>query len=188
MARKPSSGNLTPDDWLQAGYALLSSEGVRALKIERLCSQAGATRGSFYWHFTDLNAYRAALVDSWNTFLENDRRFFDQLSELPPRERLTTMMTALISPAQWMLERAMREWARSDETAAANVRAADLHVLACVRQAFIDYGFDEDDAELRAGSTFAAGIGMLHLVDSAAQLEDSDRLNQFLDLMLTRRA
>lgn len=187
MARKPAAGSLTADDWLQAGYALLSSEGVRALKIERLCTQVGATRGSFYWHFTDLNAYRGALVDSWNTFLENDRRFFDQLGALPPRERLAKMMTALVSPAQWTLERAMREWARSDETAAANVRAADLHVLTSVRQAFLDYGFDEDEADLRAGSTFAVGIGMLHLVGSAAQLNDPSRIEQFLDLMLTRR-
>jgi len=35
----------------------------------------------------------------------------------------------------------MREWARTDDAAAASVRAADHRVLAAVRQAFLDYGF-----------------------------------------------
>ena len=57
----------------------------------------------------------------------------------------------------------MREWARTDDAAAASVRAADQRVLAAVRQAFLDYGFDGEDADLRANATFAAGIGFLHL-------------------------
>lgn len=52
------------------GYTVLAEEGVRALKVERLCQQAGVTRGSFYWHFEDIDNYRAALVESWNKFLE----------------------------------------------------------------------------------------------------------------------
>lgn len=177
---------MTAADWVQAGYALLASEGMRALKIERLCAQVGATRGSFYWHFTDVDGYRAALVDSWNTFLENDRRKLAELSHLPPRERLSKMMAALIGPQQWTLERAMREWARSDEAAAANVRAADRRVLLAVRQAYLDYGFGEDEANLRASFTFAAGIGMLHLSDSTADLRESADHERFLDLMLAR--
>ena len=57
----------------------------------------------------------------------------------------------------------MREWARTDDAVAASVRAADHRVLAAVRQAFLDYGFDAEEADLRANATFAAGIGFLHL-------------------------
>lgn len=185
-ARKGTPGTLTADDWLQAGYALLATDGMRALKIERLCQQVGATRGSFYWHFTDMEGYRSALVASWNTFLENDRRSLAELENLPPRERLSKIMSTLVSPQHWTLERAMREWARSDEVAAANVRAADVRVLRAVAKAYQDYGFSAEEAQLRAESTFAAGIGMLHLVDSAAQLTDADRRERFLDLMLKR--
>ena len=182
--RKGTPGNLTADDWVQAGYALLAVDGMRALKIERLCEQVGATRGSFYWHFTDMKSYRAALVASWNAFLDADRRALTELEGLPPRERLSRMMQALLSPKHWTLERAMREWARSDDVAAANVRAADHRVLVAVTQAYRDYGFSPEDASLRAESTFAAGIGMLHLLDSAAPLTTSDRHERFLDLML----
>lgn len=184
--RKATAGTLTAQDWLQAGYELLATDGMRALKIERLCTQVGATRGSFYWHFTDMNGYRSALVASWNNFLDSDRRSLAEMADLPPRERLSKMMEALVSPQHWTLERAMREWARSDDVAAANVRAADHRVLVAVGKAFLDYGFSPEDARLRAESTFAAGIGMLHLIDSTAQLSSSDRHERFLDLMLAR--
>ena len=75
------------------------------------------------------------------------------------------MMSSLVSARHWTLERAMREWARTDDDAAASVRAADHRVLAAVRQAFLDYGFGAEEADLRANATFAAGIGFLHLAD-----------------------
>ena len=61
-----------------------------------------------------------------------------------------------------------------------------MRVLRAVAKAYQDYGFSAEEAQLRAESTFAAGIGMLHLVDSAAQLTDADRRERFLDLMLKR--
>ncbi|MGD1109438.1 MAG: TetR/AcrR family transcriptional regulator [Mycobacterium sp.] len=181
---KPPSTRLTVEDWLQAGYTLLAEQGVRALKVESLCRQMGVTRGSFYWHFEDMNSYRTALVESWNTFLERDRQSLAQQSELPPRERLTAMMTTLVSPQHWMLERAMREWARTDPVAAANVREADRLTLRSVTKAFCDFGFSLDDAKLRAQLTFAAGIGLLHLTGSAAQAQQAAPQERLLELML----
>ena len=182
-ARKPKS-RLSVEDWLQAGYDLLAEHGVRALKVERLCQQLGVTRGSFYWHFEDMESYRAALVESWNAFLEDDRRSLGELDALPPRERLSAMMSALTSPQHWMLERAMREWARTDPVAAANIRAADGRLLRSVTKAYADYGFTQPDAKLRAELTFAAGIGLLHVAGSAAQAQKAAQRERFLDLML----
>src|ERR1700761_2314051 len=93
--RKSPGAPLSVSDWLEAGYALIAEEGVRALKIERLCQRVGATRGSFYWHFEDIASYRAALIASWNSFLEQDRDSLAGLDNLPPRERLSKMMDQL---------------------------------------------------------------------------------------------
>jgi AcrR family transcriptional regulator len=97
-AWKSPSTRLSVEDWLQAGYIVLAEQGVRALKVERLCRLLGVTRGSFYWHFEDIDGYRAALVESWNTFLERDRQSLAELDALPPRERLSSVMIALVSP------------------------------------------------------------------------------------------
>ena len=136
-----TSSRLSVDDWIQAGFAILAEEGIKALKIDRLCRRLGVTKGSFYWHFTDIAAYRAALVQAWGELRDEERSHFGELAALPPRERLLQMMSSLVSTQHWTLERAMREWARTDDAAAASVRAADHRVLAAVRQAFLDYGF-----------------------------------------------
>lgn len=188
MVRKQPSTRLSAEDWLEVGYTVLAEEGVRALKVERLCQQAGVTRGSFYWHFEDIDHYRAALVESWNKFLERDRQALSKLDELPPRERLLALTLTLVSPQYWVLERAMREWARLDPVAAENIRAADRLLLRTVMNAYCDYGFSPADAKLRAELTFAAGIGLLHLTSSPEQAQSLSQRERFLAVMLGESA
>jgi AcrR family transcriptional regulator len=177
---------LSVDDWIQAGYAILAAEGMNALKIDRLCGQLGVTKGSFYWHFDGMPSYRTALVESWGELRDQDGRHIDDMRSIPPRERLSVMMTSLVSPRHWTLERAMREWARSDESVAESVRAADRRLLRAVRQAFLDYGFDQGEADVRSSATFAAGVGFLHLSDAVPDERDAARAERFLELMLAR--
>jgi AcrR family transcriptional regulator len=184
MVSGRTSGRLTVDDWQQAGYTILAEEGLRALKLDRLCARLGVTKGSFYWHFTDMEAYRGALVESWAHLRDEDHRDIERMRDVPPRERLLQMMDSLVRPRLWTLERAMREWARSDETVAAAVRSADGRLLKVVRQAFCDYGFDAEEAELRAATTFAAGIGLLHLAGPTPEKQPPELRERFLDFML----
>lgn len=181
-----ATSRLTVDDWVQAGFEILAEEGITALKIDRLCTRLAVTKGSFYWHFTDIAGYRATLIGAWSELRDEDRSQFTEMTRVAPRERLSQMMTSLLSARHWTLERAMREWARSDDAVAASVRAADQRVLDAVRQAFVDYGFDAEDAELRATATFAAGIGFLHLSGQTPNAKGVARRERFLDLMLTR--
>ena len=43
-------------------------------------------------------AYRAGLVQSWGELRDEDRRHFDEIGDIAPRERLSRMMTSLVSP------------------------------------------------------------------------------------------
>ena len=126
------------------------------------------------------------LVQAWGELQDDDRRHFGELAGLPPRQRLSEMMSSLVSARHWTLERAMREWARTDEEVAASVRAADRRVLVAVRQAFLDFGFEADEADLRANATFAAGIGFLHLSGPQPSTRAVAQRERFLDIMLTR--
>lgn len=175
-----TSTRLTVDDWLQAGYATVADEGLNALKLDRLCSRLHVTKGSFYWHFADMAAYRKALIESWTRLKDDELREIEELGDTEPRERLSQMIALLIMPRHWTLERAMREWARSDENIAAAIRAADGRLFRQVRQAFRDYGFAVDEADLRAGTTFAAGIGLLHLSVGTPDKEQREKLVDFL--------
>ena len=73
------------------------------------------TKGSFYWHFTDMRAYRAALVDAWGNLRDEGRRRFEDMRDVDPRKRLAMMMSTLVNPSHWALERVMRVWALTDE-------------------------------------------------------------------------
>ena len=126
MATAPAgAGRLSADDWIQAGYSILADDGLAALKIDRICVHLGVTKGSFYSHFKDIAGYRAAVVAAWAGLRDRDRSYFGESGHLPPRERLAQMMGALLGPRQWTLERAMREWARTDPTVAESVHTAD---------------------------------------------------------------
>ena len=185
-AGKPISQRVGVADWVRAGYAILAEEGIKALKIDRLCERLGVTKGSFYWHFDGMPAYRSALISAWADLRDEGRLDFDRMGDLAPRDRLAAMMSSLVSPEHWTLERAMREWARSDSSVAESVRESDRRVVAAVRQAFVDYGFEAEEADLRATATFAVGIGFLHLSGPTPDPRHAARGDRFLDLMLTR--
>ncbi|HKV20235.1 MAG TPA: TetR/AcrR family transcriptional regulator [Mycobacterium sp.] len=159
--REPAR-RLSIDDWIQAGFAVLAEDGPNALRLDAICERLGVTKGSFYWHFADIATYRTALIEAWGSLADQDRQQFENSEELDPRQRLRHMMEAVVRPQQWALERAMRVWALTDETVAANVRKSDGRVLRAVFTAFTDAGFDPQDAGIRAAAFFGAGLGLLH--------------------------
>jgi AcrR family transcriptional regulator len=175
---------LTAESWIEAGFELIASDGIRAVKVDRLCERLGVTKGSFYWHFEDIAAYFAALADAWGQAQREGRRSLQSLGELDPEERLVAMMRHLTSRRQWMLERAAREWGRWDAGVAAQVAASDRWVLKEVQRAFLDAGFPPEEAKVRARASFAAGVGFIHLAHTAPRPGDGRDHDRFLELML----
>ena len=184
VARKPGPPSL--DDWLQAGYAILAERGAKALTILALCRRMCLKPDKFHRRFGNMTTCRAALAESWAELRDAERTQFARLHGRPPRQRLLQITSALISERHWTLERAMREWARSDATISASVRAADQRVVDEMRQAFLDAGFGPADADLRASTMFAAGLGFLHLSGSTPNRQATALREPFLDLLLRR--
>ncbi|KUI31474.1 TetR family transcriptional regulator [Mycobacterium sp. GA-2829] len=178
-------GPTSLDDWIDAGFALLAEGGTNALRISGLCDRLSVTKGSFYWHFTDIQAYRATLVEAWGEIRDRERRRFATMADVAPRERLRVMMETLVNPSHWAVERVMRTWAIADEKVADKVRRSDLRVLAALRQAFLDDGFAAEEAALRSTVMFSAGVGLLHAADPGRSAPAAVR-EQFLEFMLRR--
>jgi AcrR family transcriptional regulator len=183
MTPRRGGRRLSTDDWIEAGFAVLADKGPNALRIDALCERLNVTKGSFYWHFTDMPAYRGALVEAWGSLHDRDRRPFENMADVDPRERLDVMLRTLLAPQHWALERAMRLWALTDDAALASVQQSDGRVVRAVRQAFIECGFEPEDAALRALVVYASGVGLMHASGSspAGPPELRDR---FLDFML----
>src|SRR3954454_9433895 len=150
MPRATPSTRLSVDDWVEAALELLAEDGPSGVKIDRLCVRLGVTKGSFYWHFTDLDAFLEALAGRWGDTRDERRAGFVELESVEPRERLSRMLEQFADPRQWALERAVREWARTDRSVAERVAETDRWVFKAVRQVFVDLGFDTAEAEVRA--------------------------------------
>lgn len=183
-ARRTPGTRLSVDDWIELGFTLLAEEGLAGIKIDRLCARMGVTKGSFYWHFTDLQAYLDALAERWGDVRDSARVIFRELEELEPHERLRQMMEVLADPRQWTLERAVREWARSEPRVAERVRASDRWVSRAVLKAFRDAGFAGPEAEVRARGLFYAGVGFLHVASERDLVRGGRERHKFLEILL----
>ena len=68
------------EDWILLGLDLLKQDGPSAMTVERLCTEADRTRGSFYHHFEDHDAFLLAIASFWkenhtlNVFAHLDRQ------------------------------------------------------------------------------------------------------------------
>jgi AcrR family transcriptional regulator len=184
--RRGTGARVSIDDWIELGFTLLAGEGLSGIKIDRLCARMGVTKGSFYWHFTDLQSYMEALAERWGVVRDSARAAFRELERLDPPERLRRMTEVLADPRQWTLERAVREWARSDPAVAERVRKSDRWVNRAVLRAFVDAGFSGADAEVRARGLFYAGVGFLHTAGERDLARGARERQAFLNILLAR--
>jgi AcrR family transcriptional regulator len=173
---------LSADDWAGRTLEVLKAEGIGAVQINGLCREFGVTRGSFYWHFEDLDALKEAIAARWCTETRSALRALSELHHLPPGERLRVMTLRLIDDTSWGVERALRDWARSDTDVSAVIAESDLFVFSLVEGALLELGLPPQDARPAAGVLVYAGIGF---ADGQATLpkptrEEIDRLLELL--------
>lgn len=169
-----TSARLSIDDWTERALALVMDEGVGAIKINRLCRELGVTKGSFYWHFADLDALLAAIAERWATETREVLSNLAELEGLPALQRIRAMALRLIDDRSWSVERALREWARDDAVVAAVIVESDQYVFELVQAALLELGHTEQDARLRAGLLVYAGIGFAHGQASLPQPTEDD--------------
>lgn len=174
MSRKT---RLSPEDWLKAGLDALAAAGPEALKAEPLARSLDTTKGSFYWHFADVPAFRQALLDFWG-----------QNAALPQTPDDKTDAVAQLHslmrdgfPGASDTESAMRGWARTDDNVAATLADIDKMRLTYLSAVLTQLGVGNPDI---ARALYAARIGTESMDASPAQLAALDTL---VDLVLALR-
>ncbi len=135
---------LTKDKWLAAGFHALAHNGPSALRAEALARELGTTKGSFYWHFADLAAYKTELLALWKEKVAiGIIRYMDALTD--PKARLAALVETAVQPPPEdyggrLIEPAMRAWALTDEDVMAELTAIDLARLSFVERLFAELG------------------------------------------------
>ena len=151
------SSRLRADDWVRAALDVMVEEGIAGVKIQRLCDRLGVTKGSFYWHFADLDTFLSEVARQW---AEDGARLPATLDEAPdPEADLLHAMRLFADPRNRNLARAMRHWAQDDERARVAIRKADEELFGQLKQAIAARGFDDAEADVRAKILYYSGIG-----------------------------
>jgi AcrR family transcriptional regulator len=151
------SERLSADDWVKAGLKALAVEGFTALKADPLAKALGVSRGSFYWHFADVDAFHKAVLERWQeATAEAVIRELDRSA--PGGERLRSLLRrAFTTNAD--LEIALRAWAVSDAAARAKVAVVDRRRLAYLEDILASAGIGAASAVARAHILYWAYLG-----------------------------
>jgi AcrR family transcriptional regulator len=153
---------LSVDDWIDASFELMATDGVSGVKITKLCERLQVTKGSFYWHFADIDELMEAIADKWCDSQNDTVRGLKGLEAVAVEQRLQIMAELLIDQRTWAVESAVRDWARNYDKIADAVRELDNRIFEVVQRSLLDLDFDADEARLRAGILVYSGIGFVH--------------------------
>jgi AcrR family transcriptional regulator len=148
---------LSAKDWLDAGLKALATSGFTALKAEPLSKTLNVSRGSFYWHFADLNAFHAAMLAHWREVAAE--RIIAGLESTPAGESPIRLLLRRSFSGRLSLEKAVRSWATSDAQARAAVQAIDRRRLDYVSMLLRHAGLPAEIAQSRAQILYWAFIG-----------------------------
>ena len=170
----PMNRQLAARDWVAEAVRHLAGHGIDAVRVERLAAAMKVSKGSFYWHFKDLAALRAAMLAEWETHGTSVIIARVEAHDGDARARLREL-ARIVFAAEGSLERQIRAWAAHDAAAASVLDRVDTRRIAYVEALFVTAGFDTAIARTRSVFLYHALVGHFTLGRrarlAAAQLE-----------------
>jgi len=143
-------------DWLALGLEQLAREGSPGLTVEALCKTAGRTRGSFYHHFADHEAFVDALMEAWKQKNTIDVTEETLKQETPVRAKKLAVLAIGLDHA---LEHAVRQFAQGNAAVQNTVRDVDGIRTRFIAGLYESDGLDSDLALEIAKIEYAAFVG-----------------------------
>jgi AcrR family transcriptional regulator len=151
------TGRLTAQDWIDFALATLAREGADALKADVLARKLGVSRGSFYWHFTDLGAFHARVIEHWKQVATEAI-----IADIERHEERQARLDALLRHAFGRgaaLEIRMRAWASGNAEAARALGDVDRRRQEYMERLLVEAGIAPPLAATRAQLMYWAYLG-----------------------------
>jgi AcrR family transcriptional regulator len=148
---------LSARDWVDQGVTTLATRGFSALKAEPLAKAMGVSRGSFYWHFADIDAFHAAILKAWRE-VAAEAIISDIEAATAGDDSLAILLRRVFSE-KLSLERAVRNWAAFNAAARGAVQAIDRRRLDYVEGLIEARGVASELAQARAQILYWAFLG-----------------------------
>ncbi|WP_342359080.1 TetR/AcrR family transcriptional regulator [Terrarubrum flagellatum] len=148
---------LSAKDWLDQGLKTLTARGFTALKADPLAKAMGVSRGSFYWHFADVEAFHAALLNHWRD-VATERIIAELETESRGGEALARLIRRAFG-ARLKTEMAVRNWAAHEPLARKVVASIDQRRLSYIVRLFEKSGSPPSRAQASAQVLYWAFLG-----------------------------
>jgi AcrR family transcriptional regulator len=148
---------LSAKDWLDQGLKALARGGFTTLKAEPLAKALGVSRGSFYWHFADVEAFHAAILKHWREVAAE--QIIADVEAADDDHNPLHILLRRVFGERLALENAVRTWATVDPAARAAVQAIDRRRLTYVESLLRDSGLLTEAARARAQILYWAFLG-----------------------------
>jgi len=148
-----SKSDVRSESWIEAGFKEIARTGVEGVRVEVLAKNLGVTKGGFYRRFRDRAALLEAMLQNWSQGRIALIERHTTLDGETARERLralTELYSEHMNTGGMAVELAIRQWARSDELAAAAVARVDAARLKNVGQLYRATGLSGDEADAQA--------------------------------------
>lgn len=155
---------LSRQDWIAAGLEMISEDGIDRLAVEPLARRLGSTKGSFYWHFKDLAALLAAILEHWR--VEQTELVITEVERLPLADRLTALLDYSTTPGREAVTLAVIAGAGDPRVAPVVTEVQRLRI-AYLTQLLEDRGLSRVQAQRRAHVAYAAYLGNMLLTRTA---------------------
>jgi AcrR family transcriptional regulator len=170
---------LTAQDWLDLGLKVLAKNGFTALKAEPLAKTMGVSRGSFYWHFADIGAFHAAILNHWREVAAEAIIRHVEAAATKGHDALKFLLLRVFGE-RLALERAVRSWAAFEPAARAAVQAIDRRRLGYVASLFEQTGLAPGAAAARAQILYWAFLGFALSEQPLPKAEQQMMLDEML--------
>jgi AcrR family transcriptional regulator len=151
---------LRPEDWIRAALDAIAESGISGVAVEALSLRVGASKGSFYWHFSDRGALIAAAMHVWEETRTNATiRELQAVDD--PRERLQKLLANTFrNPAAARVELALA-LDSSHPAVGPVMRRVTSRRLAFLADAFGELGFSKPGARRRALAAYSMHLGLM---------------------------
>jgi AcrR family transcriptional regulator len=180
VSKSETRGRLSRDEWTTAALYALGESGPAGVAVERIATQLGTTKGSFYWHFADRSELLDCALFAWESLATN--AIIDLLDPIKdPSERLQQLfLIALREPDELRMESNILR-ATNDATVREVVTRVHDARTDFLRRIFKDLGLSPTQVTARSRLVYAAYLGHVHLaVDDPAGFPTGPALRTYV--------
>jgi AcrR family transcriptional regulator len=176
---KGMNDKLNQERWLGAGLQVLAEEGPEGLRIMPIAQKLGVTKGSFYWHYRNLDDYQSALLEEWE--LRHTRQVIHHV-EGKGGDALAKLrnLVSISFNADARLAQAIRRWAITNPQALDAQARVDHDRLAYLVSLLRPLGWSQAKAEFLARWLYGALIGYFGLQGPAVGAVQLDLIMNML--------